>query len=242
MEEKSDSTISSFNSNFSDMKSLVKIHLAILVLMFSSLTLFAQEKQDEKIRKSEAVIRDFLGMKENIPALLMKKAEGIVIIPNLIKAGLGIGGQRGRGVAMVKKADGTWSDPVFVTLTGGSIGFQAGVQSIDLVMVFTKGSILTSLAKGEFTLGGDIGVAAGPVGRSSSATTDTQLDAEVYSYSRSKGLFAGLTLNGSKLAPDNDGNKAFYKTNYTAATIFSKKTASKQPEVMSLKRAVRGFQ
>lgn len=242
MEENSDSIYSSFNSNFSDMKSLVKIHLAILVLVFSFLTLPAQEKQDEKIRKSETVIRDFLAMKENIPALLMKKAEGIVIIPNLIKAGLGIGGQRGKGVAMVKKADGTWSNPVFVTLTGGSIGFQAGVQSIDLVMVFTKGSILTSLAKGEFTLGGDIGVAAGPIGRSSSATTDTELDAEVYSYSRSKGLFAGLTLNGSKLAPDNDGNKAFYKANYTAASIFSKKTGSKLPEVISLKRAVRGFQ
>lgn len=223
------------------MKNLVKIHLAFLVILFSSLTLVAQEKQDEKVRKSAAVMTDFLGMKEQIPALLMKKAEGIVIIPNLIKAGLGIGGQRGKGVAMVKRANGTWSDPAFVTLTGGSIGFQAGVQSIDLVMVFTKGSILNSLAKGEFTLGGDIGVAAGPIGRSSTATTDTKFDAEVYSYSRSKGLFAGLSLEGSKLAPDNAANKAFYNANYTAASIFSKKTASKQPDVISLKRAVRGF-
>jgi SH3 domain-containing YSC84-like protein 1 len=223
------------------MKNFMKINLAILFLLFSSSILSAQEKQDEKVRKSEAVITDFLAMKENIPALMMKKAEGIVIIPNLIKAGLGIGGQRGKGLAMVKKADGTWSDPVFVTLTGGSIGFQAGVQSIDLVMIFTKGSILTSLAKGEFTLGGDIGVAAGPIGRSSSATTDTKLDAEVYSYSRSKGLFAGLTLNGSKLAPDEEGNKAFYQSDYTASSIFSKKTASRQADVVALKRAVNDF-
>lgn len=223
------------------MKKVVKVYLAFIVLLVSGLNLAAQEKQDEKIRKSEAVITDFLAMKEEIPAMLMKKAEGIVIIPNLIKAGLGIGGQRGKGVAMVKKANGTWSDPVFVILTGGSIGFQAGVQSIDLVLVFTKGSILTSLAKGEFTLGGDIGVAAGPIGRSSSATTDTKFDAEVYSYSRSRGLFAGITLEGSKMAPDNDANKAFYKVNYTPSSIFSRQTGSKRAEVISLKRAVRGL-
>jgi len=222
------------------MKTLKRINLVILVFVCSSISLFAQEKQDEKLQKSAAVLRDFAGMKENIPAQLMQKAEGIVVIPNLIKAGLGIGGQRGKGVAMVKNADGSWSDPVFVTLTGGSIGFQAGVQAIDLVMVFTKGNILTSLAKGEFTLGGDIGIAAGPVGRSSSANTDTKLDAEVYSYSRSKGLFAGLTLNGSKLSTDEDANKAFYVTDYTASTIFSKK-ASSDSDVVSLKNAVKAF-
>ena len=219
------------------------IAVSSLLLAASLQSAFAGVREDERARNALRVITDIQAIPENaIPDKLLDEAKAIVIVPDTIKAGLVIGGRRGHGVMAVKLPDGTWSNPSFITLTGGSIGFQAGVQSIDLVMVFTKGSILTSLAKGEFTLGGDIGVAAGPIGRSSSATTDTKLDAEVYSYSRSKGLFAGLTLNGSKLAPDNDGNKAFYKANYTAASIFSKKTGSKLPEVISLKRAVRGFQ
>jgi SH3 domain-containing YSC84-like protein 1 len=223
------------------MKRLFKMHLVILVLLFSSQIITAQEKQVEKISKSEEVVNDFLGMKENIPAQLMKKAEGIVIIPNLVKAGLGIGGQRGKGVAMVKNADGSWSDPVFVSLTSGTIGFQAGVESIDLMMIFIKGSTLTSLGKGEFTLGGDVSVAAGPAGRSSSATTDLKLDAEVYSYSRSRGLFAGLTLDGSRLATDKDLNKGFYKTDYSASSIFTRKPGSTHPDVVSLKKSLMAF-
>jgi SH3 domain-containing YSC84-like protein 1 len=223
------------------MKNLLKINLAILFLTFTVLPLMAQEKQDEKLQKSAEVLKEFAGMKETIPQQLMDKAEGIVVIPGLIKAGFGIGGQRGRGVAMVKNADGKWSDPVFVTLTGGSVGFQAGVQSIDLILVFTKGSVLTSLAKGEFTLGGSASVAAGPVGRSSSASTDTKFDAAVYSYSRSKGLFAGLTINGSKLAADNEANAAFYDSDATPSSIFSKNTSSGNAGVTALKNAVEEF-
>jgi len=223
------------------MKKLFKFNLALLLLTFTALPLMAQEKQDEKLQKSAQVLKEFAGMKETIPAQLMAKAEGIVVVPGLIKAGFGVGGQRGRGVAMVKNADGGWSDPVFVTLTGGSVGFQAGVQSIDLIMVFTKGSVLTSLAKGEFTLGGDVSVAAGPVGRSSSASTDTKFDAAVYSYSRSKGLFAGLTINGSKLAADKDANAAFYDSDATPSSIFSKDTNSDNAGVVALKNAVEDF-
>ncbi len=120
-------------------------------LFFSTIALHAQEKQDEKNKRSTEVIKEFAGLEENIPAILMRKAEGVVIIPTLINAGLaGVGGQRGRGLAMVKRADGTWSDPVFVSLTGGSVGFQFGLQATDLVLVFTKGSILTSLETGQF--------------------------------------------------------------------------------------------
>jgi lipid-binding SYLF domain-containing protein len=222
------------------MKTTKIINLLVVFILCGSVSANAQAKQDEKVRKSAAVLRAFAGMKENIPAQLMQKAEGIVVIPNLIKAGLGIGGQRGKGVAMLKRADGTWSDPVFVTLTGGSIGFQAGVQAIDLVMVFTKGTTLTKIADGEFTLGGDISVAAGPVGRSSSATTDTNFDAEIYSYSRSKGLFAGLTINGSKLSSDSDANGAFYKSGSSTSAIFNT-SSTKNTGVASLKSAVNAF-
>ena len=221
------------------MKTLNKIYLAFFLVLFST-TAYSQKEQKEKLEKATEVLKEFAGMEENIPAELMKKAEGIVVIPNHIKAGLGIGGQRGKGVAMLKKADGTWSDPVFVKLTGGSIGFQAGVQAIDLVMVFTEGNILRNLSDGEFTLGGGISVAAGPVGRSAEATTGTKFDAEVYSYSRSKGLFAGLTLNGSNLSPDEDANKAFYKSNSTTSAIFNKE-ANTSPEVTSLKSALKAF-
>lgn len=222
------------------MKTLRTIPLLALFL-FSSVALFAQDKQDEKLQQSATVLSAFATLEENIPADLMRQAQGIVVVPSLIKAGLGIGGQRGKGVAMIRLADGSWSDPVFVTLTGGSIGFQAGVQAIDLVMVFTQGSILTSLAKGEFTLGGDISVAAGPVGRSSSASTDTKLESQVYSYSRSKGLFAGLALNGSKLAADEVANKAFYTSGYSASEIFEKADGTTNSAVSSLKAAVEAF-
>jgi lipid-binding SYLF domain-containing protein len=223
------------------MKTLKRIDLLVIFVLLGSTSLFAQEKQSEKIRKSTAVVKAFGSMKEGIPSQLMQKAEGIVIIPNLIKAGLGIGGQRGKGVAMVKKANGTWSDPVFVTLTGGSIGFQAGVQAIDLVLIFTKGTVLTSLGNGEFTIGGDVSVAAGPVGRSSSANTDLKLDAEVYSYSRSKGLFAGVALNGSRLSSDKDANEKYYQRNYTPSAIFNNTAKSKKADVISLKNALKNI-
>ena len=222
------------------MKTLKIIPVILLFVVFGSVPLFSQEKQHEKIQKSTEVLKEFAAMKESIPAQLMEKAEGIIVIPNLIKAGLGIGGQRGKGVAMVKRSNGSWSDPAFITLTGGSIGFQAGVESIDLVMVITKGGILRDLGKGEFTLGGDISVAAGPFGRSTSATTDDDFDAEVYSYSRSKGLFAGLTLNGSRISSDEDANKDFYGSHHTATAVFDKKP-SDNPGVLSLKAAVKAF-
>lgn len=222
------------------MKTLKIIPVILLFVVFGSVTSFSQDKQHEKIQKSTMVLKEFAGMKEGIPAQLMAKAEGIIVVPNLIKAGLGIGGQRGKGIAMVKRSNGSWSDPVFITLTGGSIGFQAGVEAIDLVMVITKGGILRDLGKGEFTLGGDISVAAGPLGRSTSATTDDEFDAEVYSYSRSKGLFAGLTLNGSRLSADDDANKNFYGSSHSATVIFDKK-ASDRSDVRSLKAAVKAF-
>ena len=111
---------------------------------------------------------------------------------------------------MVKLADGNWSNPVFVTITGGSVGLQAGVQSVDLVLIFKSRETLEKIGNGSFTLGGDISATAGPVGRNSTASTDYKLEAEVYSYSRSKGLFAGISLSGAAIDIDSKGNKAFY--------------------------------
>ena len=159
---------------------------------------------------------------------MIAKYEGIVIIPSLINAGIGVGGKRGKGVAMVKLANGRWSDPVFVTMTGGSLGPQIGVQSIDLVLVFRHKSMLTKVKNGNFTIGGDASATAGPVGRSASANTDYKLEAEVYSYSRSKGLFAGISINGASLAIDKDSNHDYYGDSISSKDIFATSKSSKE--------------
>jgi lipid-binding SYLF domain-containing protein len=136
--------------------------------------------------------------------------------------------------------DGSWSNPVFITLTGGSIGFQIGVQSVDLVLVFKHKGVLTQVKNGDFTIGGDISAAAGPVGRSSTASTDHKLEAEVYSYSRSRGLFAGISVNGSNLSIDKSANANFYGSNMTSQQIFETGKSSASA-VVSLKAALKGL-
>jgi len=177
-------------------------------------------KETERIHNAANVLKDFAAMKESIPHKLLEKYSGIVIIPHMINAGFGIGGKRGKGVAMVKLDDGKWSDPVFVTLTGGSFGLQIGVQSVDLVLVFHHRGVLTKVKNGDFTIGGDISAAAGPVGRSGTASTDYALRAEVYSYSRARGLFAGITINGANLSIDKTADANFYGDTLNSQDIF----------------------
>lgn len=203
-------------------------YLAALFLLLSFTATAQTEKETEKVNKSTEVLTEFNKMKDGIPHELLKEYEGIVVVPNLINAGFGIGGKRGKGIAMVKLADGKWSNPVFVTLTGGSIGFQIGVQSVDLVLVFKHKGVLTKVKNGDFTIGGDISATAGPVGRSSTAATDHAFDAEIYSYSRSKGLFAGISINGSNLAIDKTANATYYGNNATSQEIFETGNTDKE--------------
>ena len=151
-------------------------HVLLLSLILFVTGLQAQDKQEQKIDASIRVIEEFGKLRESIPKQLMQKTEGIIIIPGLINAGFMIGGKRGKGIAMVKNENGTWSNPVFLTMTGGSLGFQAGIQSVDLVLVFLNKTSLLEIGKSSFTLGGDISVAAGPVGRTSSAETYYKLE------------------------------------------------------------------
>lgn len=200
-----------------------------------------QDKQEEKIAASTKVLKDFTDMKENIPQELLKVTEGIIVVPKLINAGFVLAGKRGKGIAMVKFEDGTWSNPVFVTITGGSVGFQIGVQAVDLVLIFKSRETLQDIGKGSFTLGGDISVTAGPVGRSSTASTDYKLEAEVYSYSRSKGLFAGISLGGSAIAVDAKANAAYYGNDDDAKTIFSYTDTDESDAVKELKSTLKGM-
>jgi lipid-binding SYLF domain-containing protein len=211
--------------------------LSVMLILVSATDL---SKETERMQNATKVVTTFANSDESIPQELLKQSEGLVIIPKMINAGLGIGGKRGKGVAVVKLPDGSWSNPVFITLTGGSFGFQIGVQSVDLVLVFKHKGVLTKVKNGDFTIGGDISAAAGPVGRSSTASTDHTLEAEVYSYSRSRGLFAGISINGSNLAIDKSANANFYGANTTSQQIFETGKSSSAP-VVELKSALKGL-
>jgi lipid-binding SYLF domain-containing protein len=149
---------------------------------------------------------------KSIPTALLQNAKGVAIIPNVFKAGFVLGGRFGHGVILVRQPDGSWSNPVFITLAGGGIGWQIGVQSTDLVLVFKTTNSLAQILQGrsKVTLGADVAVAAGPVGRQAEAGTDIQLKAEIYSYSRSRGLFAGLSVEGAGILIDFSALDAFY--------------------------------
>ena len=166
-----------------------------------------------KAREAIAVLEESSRMPEKtIPPTLMKNAAGIAVIPSLVKAGFVVGGRHGKGLMSIRGQDGRWTYPFFVTLTGGSVGWQIGVQTSDIVLVFTTKKSIDSIRRGKFTLGADASVAAGPVGRHAEAGTDLNLKAEIFSYSRSRGLFAGVALEGSSLAIDHVANAAFYNT------------------------------
>jgi len=181
----------------------------------------AGETELKRAREAVRVLDEIMQAPDRrVPSNLLNEAHAIAVIPDVIKAGLLVGGRRGHGLIVVKGPDGTWSNPSFVTMTGGSIGFQVGVQSTDVVLVFRSQRGVDSIVHGKFTLGGDASVAAGPVGRSAQASTDAQLKAEIYSYSRARGLFAGVALDGSVLAIDNDANQIVYGDGVTPRRIF----------------------
>lgn len=225
------------------MKTLKHLRLPLLISAFFLLASakVADDKGTEKIQNATNVLKEFNKMSESIPHQLLEEYQGIVIIPKLINAGFVVGGKRGQGLAMVKLANGKWSDPVFITLTGGSFGLQIGVQAVDLVLVFKHKGVLTKVKKGDFTIGGDISAAAGPVGRSSTASTDHSLEAEIYSYSRSKGLFAGISINGSNLAINKSANAAYYGSDVSSAKLFDG-DKDKSEAVSELKETLNGLQ
>ncbi len=144
-----------------------------------------------------------------VPKRLLDDCKCIAILPNVIKGAFGWGGKHGRGV-LACRHEGGWSPPIFVTLTGGSFGFQIGAQSTDVVLFFMTTRSVRSLLESRFTLGGDVSVAAGPLGRSAEAATDLKLKAEIYSYAKARGLFAGISLAGSRLAPYQKGINRYY--------------------------------
>ncbi len=171
----------------------------------------AATREEKRVADAADVLDQFLRIPEkSVPPSLLSRAYAIAVVPGVVKAAFGLGARRGKGVLVVRQDDKSWSNPAFIALTGGSFGWQVGAQSTDIILVFKSRKGVDSIANGKLTLGADASVAAGPVGRHTGVATDLVMKAEVVSYSRSRGLFAGIALEGAGLTMDRKANVAFY--------------------------------
>lgn len=197
--------------------------VATLAVLAFAVQSFAQEgvRESDRVKEAVVVLEEVMGASDSaVPRAILERAEAIAVFPSLVKAGFVVGGQRGHGLISVRDPKtGAWSSPAFLTITGGSIGLQIGAQAVDLVMVVQNRRGLDQLLRNQFKIGADAAVAAGPVGRDTSASTDIQLRAQILSYSRTRGLFAGVTLSGSTIRQDRDANERFYGIAYRTKAI-----------------------
>jgi lipid-binding SYLF domain-containing protein len=178
-------------------------------------------EETERIQKSIDVLQALTdGADDDIPKYLLQRAEAIVVIPNLVKGGFVIGAKHGKGIISTRDAaTGNWSAPAFMNMTGGSIGWQIGLESVDLVLLVMNKEGVSELLEDKFTIGGNLAVTAGPVGREAAAATNAQFSSQILAYSRSKGLFAGATLEGAALRAEDDDNEDLYGLELTVRDI-----------------------
>jgi len=194
-------------------KSMIQFASACLIVgsMLLSNTALAGARQEATLLNATEVMNELRNAPDqHVPNWLLDRAYAVVVVPSVLKVSVILGGRRGTGVMVIRNDDGTWSNPVFVNLTGGSVGFQVGVQSTDVMLVFTTKAGVEGIIGGKLTLGADASVAAGPVGRQTEAATDIGMNAQVYAYSRSKGLFAGVALDGSALTVNHKYDADYY--------------------------------
>jgi lipid-binding SYLF domain-containing protein len=185
---------------------------SLLVLMLSSAAIAQVSKEDATVQQASVVLDEIMAAQlKAIPQWLLADAEAIAIVPNVVKGSFVVGVRHGKGVVLIRDEAGGWQAPSFVSLTGGSVGFQIGVQSTDVILVFKTRKSVEGLLTGKFTIGADAAAAAGPVGRQAAAATDQRLKAEIYSYSRARGLFAGVSLDGSVLEIDHTAAASYYR-------------------------------
>jgi lipid-binding SYLF domain-containing protein len=208
----------------------MKISRVVSLAMFALLLVGAwsatalAKNEVRTVRDSAAVMQEIMKIPEKgIPPMLLHDAKAVAIFPGVIKGAFVVGGEHGKGVLLVREESGRWSAPAFITISAGSFGWQIGGTSTDLILVFKTLRGVENMMKGKFTLGADAAVAAGPVGRSAQAATDVTLKSEILSYSRSRGLFAGLSLQGAALLVDEDSNAAYYGHAIAPADIFAGK-------------------
>lgn len=200
--------------------SLPRLLAVVALVLLPAVAVHAEDPPLVRAKNAVRVLSEIMDAPDkSIPTDLLREARAIAVIPDMVKAGFIFGGRRGEGLISVKGRDGTWSNPSFISLTGGSVGFQAGISSTDVVLVFRTQRGVDSIVNGKFTLGADASAAAGPVGRTATVATDGQMKAEIYSYSRSRGLFAGVALDGSALRIDDDANAEVYGSDITPRRI-----------------------
>ena len=189
-------------------------------------------REEGRLLTATEVLQEVEGMPDQrLPDLLLQRAYGIAVIPDVTQIAFIFGGRRGKGVLVVRDSlTAPWSNPAFITFTGSSWGFQAGAQASDIILVFTSKTGIEGLAGGKLTLGADASVATGPVGRQGSASTDLNFNSEIYSYARTRGLFGGIALDGTVISIDRSANESFYgKGDVTATEIFSGQSPSAPP-------------
>ena len=193
-----------------------------LATMLLTSTAEAASREEKRVGDAADVLEQLLRIPEKtVPPALLSRAYGVAVFPNVVKAAFGLGARHGKGVIVVRQDDNSWSNPAFIKITGGSFGWQAGVQSTDIILVFKTRKGVDGIENGQLTLGADASVAAGPIGRHTSIATDIEFKAEVYSYSRSRGLFAGVALEGAGVTMDRKANAAFYgSSSMTPERIF----------------------
>jgi SH3 domain-containing YSC84-like protein 1 len=195
--------------------------LPVFLLIVSTAALSADRGDEVKrLQRTTEVFSEIMRTPDKgIPADLLDKCECVGIVPGLKKGGLGIGGKYGKGLVMCRKPDRNWTAPSFITIEGGSVGLQIGFTQIDVVMLMMNRKGVEKLIQDKFTIGADASAAAGPVGRQTAAQTNIRMDAEILTYSRAKGLFAGVSLDGATLRADKDDNRDFYGKDVDARTI-----------------------
>ncbi len=195
----------------------------IVIALLLSMPADAATREEKRVADASDVLDQFLRIPEQaIPPSLLSRAYAVAVIPNVVKIGFGVGVRRGKGIIVVRQDDNSWSNPAFITLTGGSVGWQIGAQSTDIILVFKNRNGVDGISSGKVTLGADASIAAGPVGRHTGIATDIAFKAEVVSYSRSRGLFAGVALEGAGLTMDRKANAAFYNSaSMTPEKIFA---------------------
>ncbi len=213
----------------------------VLSLCVSSLVWADQTRQqvDDRLKAATEVLHQIMATPDKgIPEEALKSAKCVAVVPGLVKGGFVLGAEHGRGVTTCRLASGAWSAPAFFTVSGGSFGAQIGAEGIDLVMLIMNEQGMKNLLENKFSIGGDVSAAAGPVGRHAAAGTDWKLDTQVLTYSRAKGAFAGVTLDGAKIAPDDDSMAAIYGHKATIAAALTGKLKT-PPEAQGFLAALR---
>ena len=206
----------------------------VLTLGLAALAVARASADDERERAMKAgdVLTEVMNIKESIPSDLMNHAHAVAVIPHMVKGAFIVGGEYGKGLVSERRDDGSWSAPAYIKIGGGNFGFQIGADATDLVLIFTDKNGFEGLLKGKVKLGADAAVAAGPVGRNAQVSTDVMLKSPVFAYSRSKGLFAGIALDGAVVSMDDSANRAAYGKEVSGHEILMTRDVHKNDVVM----------